>query len=254
MNNPTAHLSPWYAVSTCLVLLGLQYITHWLRVRSIRRELALRSEERLHVAQELNDKLLQTIYGLTLHLNVVVDTLPENEPVMRSLRLALARADEVYSEVRSSLEKTRAQSLNGTDFAVQLTRMFEEPGICPGIGFRVVEDGKRRELEISAQQELSRIVRQALTNASLYSNTSTAQVLLTYSSSELVCRIYDNGTGISSSSQELTPKNPVVRGLIEMRNLTITLGGGMKVWSSPGRGTEIEVRVPANRAYKIASA
>jgi len=254
LNNPTAHLSPWCAVSTCLALLGLQYITHWLRVRSIRRELALRSEERLHVAQELNDKLLQTIYGLTLHLNVVVDTLPENEPVMRSLRLALARADEVYSEVRSSLEKTRAQSLNGTDFAVQLTRMFEEPGICPGIGFRVVEDGKRRELEISAQQELSRIVRQALTNASLYSNTSTAQVLLTYSSSELVCRIYDNGTGISSSSQELTPKNPVVRGLIEMRNLTITLGGGMKVWSSPGRGTEIEVRVPATRAYKIASA
>jgi signal transduction histidine kinase len=258
LNNPTAHLNPWHVVSTCLVILGLQYVAYVLLVRCIthrlRREGARRSEERLQVAQELNDRLLQTIYGLMLHLGVMVETLPEKEPVLRSLKLALARADEVYCEVRSSLERTREQSLNGTDFAVQLTRVFEELGIGPDIGFRVVEDGKRRKLEISTQQELCRIVRQALTNASLYSNTWSAEVLLTYNSSELVCRIYDNGIGIFSASQEITLKNPGIRGFIEMRNRTIALDGGMKVWSSPGRGTEIEVRVPASRAYKIASA
>ena len=92
-------------------LLSLQHLAYLVRLRYItqrlRREADKHSEESLRLARGVNDRLLQSIYGLMLHLGVVIETLPENDPILKSLRIALARADDVYCEVRSTIEQTR---------------------------------------------------------------------------------------------------------------------------------------------------
>ncbi len=104
-------MNPRHVAFIFFVLLSLQHLAYLLRLRYIahrlRREAGKHSEEALRLAQGFNDKLLQSIYGLMLHLGVVIETLPENDPLLKSLRIALARADDIYREVRSAIEQTR---------------------------------------------------------------------------------------------------------------------------------------------------
>lgn len=111
MNDPAVHLNPRHVGFIFFALLSLQHLAYLVRLRYItqrlRREADKHSEESLRLARGVNDRLLQSIYGLMLHLGVVIETLPENDPILKSLRIALARADDVYCEVRSTIEQTR---------------------------------------------------------------------------------------------------------------------------------------------------
>ena len=109
-----AHTPYWLRAAALLAVLASLYSAHILRMRSVTRRLKRQSDEKLRVARELHDTLLQSIHGLMLHFHFATEALPENEPARGPLLAALARADVVFVKAQRRIEQLRDEASAGT--------------------------------------------------------------------------------------------------------------------------------------------
>jgi signal transduction histidine kinase len=98
------------------------------------------------------------------------------------------------------------------------------------------------------RDEIYRIAREALRNAFKHSQADKIEAQLTYGNSQFLVRVRDNGTGIDPGGFDQGRRSGHW-GLPGMHERAKEFGGKVKVWSESGRGTEIELSVPASIAY-----
>ena len=72
---------------------------------------------------------------------------------------------------------------------------------------------------------------------------------MAYTESLFRLRVRDDGKGIDPD-ELVRAERTGHWGLKGMRERAVHLGGELEVWSEPGAGTEIELRVPASIAYE----
>jgi signal transduction histidine kinase len=89
-----------------------------------------------------------------------------------------------------------------------------------------------------------RIVQEALTNAARHARASQVEVAIDADAEAITVTVSDDGAGFDASS----PSKPHSYGLLGLRERAYLLGGEAQVNSQPGRGTEIEVRLPLHPA------
>ncbi len=115
-------------------------------------------------------------------------------------------------------------------------------------GFRVSVQGASHDLHPIAREEVLLIGREALGNAFLHAGAANIEAEITFGDAALQLRIRDDGQGISAAVLDAGGK-PGHFGLIGMRERANKLGAHLEIWSKPGAGTEIDLRVPAKVAY-----
>jgi len=250
---PAFYQTSWFFLGCGLVAIALLYVLYLLRVQvvthRIRERMKERSSERLRIARELHDTLLQAIHGLVLRIHFAAEALPSTEPVRASLQEALSRADAVILEGRRRVQDLRDEVPDAGNLAAQIARIGEELEIQKRMAFRITEAGQRQELDLGVQRELCLIAREALTNALRHSKAKSAEILLTYGESIFLMKCIDSGVGVEPSV--LTRGNRSGHwGLVGMRERALSIQSTIQIWSSPRGGTEIEIRVPARKAYR----
>jgi signal transduction histidine kinase len=122
---------------------------------------------------------------------------------------------------------------------------MRKSGSC---NFRVVVNGSVRPLHPVVFEELSKIGKEALSNAFRHSGADSIEAELNYQRSELRVRIRDDGTGIDSIILQQGHREGHF-GLPGMRERAQKVGAHLDVWSRTGAGTEIELRIAAGLAY-----
>jgi len=212
-----------------------------------------RTNERMRIARDLHDTLLQSIHGLMLRVHFATEVLPPDEPARLELQAALSRADEVIVEGRRRVQDLRDEVPDSTDFTSMLAEVVEELEIQKSMSFQVTEEGERQELTPIVKSELYKIAREALRNTLQHSGATSAVIALSYGSLEFAMKVSDNGVGISPSILD-HGKRDGHWGLIGMRERASSVMGRMEIWSSPSEGTEIELHIPANIAYRAPGA
>jgi len=88
-----------------------------------------------------------------------------------------------------------------------------------------------------------------MTNSLLHANGGRVEIEITYDSKHLALRVRDDGCGIDTSVLEAGGRQGHW-GLQGMRERARQIGGRLDIWSRVGSGTEVELRVPASRAYQ----
>jgi signal transduction histidine kinase len=91
----------------------------------------------------------------------------------------------------------------------------------------------------ASEQALTRILREAVSNAIRHGHAGTVSVKLS-DGDGIRLRVTDDGTGFDPAR----PHSEGAFGLISMRERTETLGGTFKLSTQPGQGTSIEVLLP----------
>jgi signal transduction histidine kinase len=117
--------------------------------------------------------------------------------------------------------------------------------------FRVSVQGAARDLHPIVREEGLLVAREAMANAFRHSGAASIEAEVTYGDSALHLRVRDDGRGISPAVLDVGGK-PGHFGLIGMRERANKLGAQLEIWSKPGAGTEIDLRVPAEVAYRRA--
>jgi signal transduction histidine kinase len=231
-----------------------------LRVRQVanrvRRRLEERMEERLNertrIARDLHDSLLQGFQGLMFRLQAVRQLLPPSDAA-DFLDSAMQIGDQAIGEGRDAVQNLRSSSFDDRDLATSLSALGTElwKGIDPAASkpeYRVVVEGRPRELTASVRDEAYRIAREAVGNAYQHAQAGHIETEVTYGDADLTIRVRDDGIGLDP--QILARGQRAGHwGLPGMRERSESLGGQLHVWSERNAGTEIELRIPAHVAY-----
>jgi signal transduction histidine kinase len=129
-----------------------------------------------------------------------------------------------------------------------IARIVEELAPADASPFRITVEGAVRELDPIVREEVQLLAREALSNAYHHASASTIEAEIAYADDSLTVRIRDDGKGIDR--EVLREGRPGHFGLLGMRERAEKLRARLGIWSKPGAGTEVEIRVPAAIAYR----
>jgi signal transduction histidine kinase/ligand-binding sensor domain-containing protein len=237
-----------------LALLLVGYGWHQWRLRHLaqrfRETLDARVNERLRIARDLHDTLLQSFHGLLLRFQTALQLWPTSEG-QRVLERTIDAAADAVTEGRETVQGLRASATETNDLAESIrslgvTLAAEHAGDAPDLRVRI--EGRSRPLHPILRDEIFRIAGEALRNAFRHSGAARIEVEIHYDAREMRLRVRDDGRGIDAQvlAEGGRDKHFGVRGMRERAKLS---GGRLAIWSAPGSGTEIEVMIPASHAY-----
>jgi signal transduction histidine kinase/streptogramin lyase len=237
----------------------------WLLVRlrvhqitaGMRHRLEERVAERERIARDLHDTLLQSFHGLLLQFQTAYQLLP-TQPLQAKDRLgaAIEHAFEAITEGRDAVQGLRGATLGGGDLASAIKALGDDiaaQGTQKDVSFRVDVSGASPRLVPLVRDEIYRIAGESLRNAFRHSEAKRIEVDLCYDEGEMRLRVRDDGRGIDARflGAECQAGHYGINGMRERAQL---IGGMLEVWTARESGTEIELIVPASRAYALSRA
>ena len=257
---PAYYQANWFRALCAVLVLALVWAIYQMRVRQLRHEFALtleaRVNERTSIARELHDTLLQSFHGLMLRFQIVSELLPDRPAEAKEhLEKAMDRAAQAITEGRDAVQGLRASTVQSNDLARSINTLTEElaadPANAGSTAFHVTVEGDSRDLHPILRDEIYRIAAEALRNAFHHAAASHIEVEIRYDHQQFRLRVRDDGNGIDPAvlSHRGTEGH---FGLAGMRERATLIGGRLEVWSEIDAGTEVELSVPAARAYSTA--
>jgi signal transduction histidine kinase len=225
---------------------------YYLRLHQLTKQMNLRFEERLaermRVAQELHDTLLQGVISASMQLSVAVDYLPADAPARPALDHILDLLGRVMKEGRNTLLGLRLSNKGARDIQLAFLRIPEELGLDPKAAYRVVVEGSPMPLQAVIYDEVYSIGREALVNAFRHSGANSVEVELEYAANRMRVLVRDDGCGINP---EVLRSGRVGHwGLSGMRERAEGMGAKFRVMSGAEAGTEVELSVPGHIAFQ----
>lgn len=208
---------------------------------------SVREEERTRIARELHDELGQMLTAVQLGLGALEGAVQADSPVT-TLTTALeglkTLAESATNAVQRLATDLRPPILDGLGLAAALDWQLEAFSERSGVAYALDLPSESVSLSGEIETAIFRILQEALTNVSRHAEASQVEVMLHMSDTEVKLSIADNGKGMLLSN----PSQRRRLGLVGMRERAYMLGGELKVQSSPGRGTQIELRLPLRAA------
>ncbi len=186
-------------------------------------------EDRRRIARDLHDGVAQELAYISRNLDSIAAE--ADADAVERLRLAVDRAQLESRRAIHALAPPRNQAveLALAEAAVEIAERFRvelELDLVPGV-----------RLSPTRAEALVRIACEALTNAARHSGASRVTLCLERDGSLIRLRVADRGCGFDTT----VPAGGF--GLISMRERARTVGGELRICSTPGRGSEVEVAV-----------
>jgi len=258
---PAYYQTTWFRVSCAAVFLTLLWGLYRLRIRELRHEFAVgleaRVNERTRIARDLHDTLLQSFQGLMLRFQAATNLLPER-PVEAKQRFesAIDQAAQAVTEGRDAVQGLRSSTVETNDLAMAISALREElqadGTVADSTLFRMAVEGTPRNLHPILRDEVYRIAGETLRNAFRHAQARRIEVEIHYDARQFRLRVRDDGKGIDPEILGEHPR-PGHFGLHGMRERAKIVGGQLDVWSELDSGTEVELSIPASRAYATPS-
>jgi len=256
--DPAFYQTDWFRASVVAAFLLALWAAYRLRLHQLAREFNAHVEgqvdERMRVARELHDTLLQSFQGLIPVFQAARNLLPGRaDRAAEVLDDGLKEAADAIVEGRNAIQNLRGNPGIDRDLDALLTAAGQELAGSPEVvgsapTFRVVVEGLRQPLAPLVQDEVYRIGREMLRNAFQHAHASRIEVEIRYEDSMLRLRVRDDGKGIDSSVLKQGTRE-AHWGIPGMRERAKRIGGRFRIWSESGAGTEAELTVPARMAY-----
>lgn len=199
----------------------------------------VREQERTRIAAELHDELGQQLTGLKLELSWLASRVKDGRGVtieqVDSMRHQL---DGTIASVRRIATELRPRVLDDLELSDALAWQAGEFSRRTGLKVDVAVPAAARVTDPDTATALFRIVQESLTNVARHANASAVRVRLEEEGGDLVLSIADDGRGLPGGGA------PGGLGLVGIRERALALGGRLKVNSTPGVGTSLEVTLP----------
>lgn len=213
-----------------------------------RQMLTAQEEERRKIARELHDETSQTLSGLAINLQTLIEMAVKagitSEEFMERLKMTQSLAIQINTEVARLMGDLRPALLD-TLGLVPAIRQYAETNLRR-VGIVVVFDfddaGKAMLPE--AEVGLFRWAQGAISNIWQHSGAKNVKISLKRDGNSFVLSIVDDGSGFDVSQIKSIEEGGRGAGLFSMNERMLLLGGTCTVESKPGHGTTAVARVP----------
>jgi len=160
----------------------------------------------------------------------------------------LATADRIILEGRNRVNRLRSDHLTNSELKASIERVASELNGNTPVEFVMERKGGDDTLQAHVVDEIFYIAREALTNAFRHSEASRIAVELDYETRRFRFTCTDNGRGFDAGALQTSRPNGHwgLRGIEERAE---KIGATFFCKSSVGKGTDVQVTLPAYRAY-----
>ena len=230
-----------------------------LRLRQMRAQMNARLDERVlertRIARDLHDTLLQSFQASLVQMQAARNLFSRRpEQAIRGLDAAIKMTAGAVAEGRGAIQQLRAEPAAQCDLAQLLTITGQEltslnETTASPVVFRVAVHGERQDLQPDLQDEVYRIIRELLRNAFQHAHARQIEAEIRYEQRMLRVHVRDDGRGIEA---EILKEGGRAGhwGLAGINERAKQIGGRLDFWSEVGRGTEVQLTLPASVAYR----
>jgi signal transduction histidine kinase len=225
---------------------ALEHIQEELTVReNLRRELLIhivraQEDERSRIARELHDETSQVLSAFSLDLA----TLQKISSSRKDINLLVDRLQKLGKQMSQGIFRMvhdlRPAQLDDLGLASALRFLTEKENSPADLITDFEVKGQERRLDPIVETVLFRVAQEALTNAWRHSKVNKAQMRLLFEEDKVILWIEDHGIGFNPADNFSPPRG---WGLAGMQERVDSVDGVLDIWSSPGKGTTIEVTI-----------
>ena len=204
----------------------------------------LQEAERKSLARELHDELGQYLNVIKLDAVGIRDGHPTGAAVLHERAEAIvANCNHIHTALTALIRQLRPVGLDDLGLEAALEHCVDtwRPRL-PDVKLDLVLTGEWGDLGEAVTLTVYRVVQEALNNIAKHAAAGQATLRLdrdrSGSTDLITITIADNGTGVDPGAQTRG------LGLIGMRERLAALDGQLEITSAPGRGFELEARIP----------
>ncbi len=244
---PHFHRTAWFYGLVGLLVLGVGFAAHRLRVSRVRSGFAATLAERNRIARELHDSLLQgmaaaamRLRGLRKRVTGAGGNAPDPQAVGQELREVEALVAASIVETRQTVMGLREPAGPAPGLGPALTALVRQLAEGTPVATEVTVEGPVRPLRPALHHELTRIAGEAVKNALLHAAPTQINVALCYRPDALTLSVRDDGRGFDPALAPAAGDGHF--GLLGIRERAARLGS-LELASAPDRGTHLAITV-----------
>lgn len=205
-------------------------------------------EERKRIAMDIHDGIGQQLTSLKFQ----IESIPVNDDPAAENKI-----NEIKQGIKDVIKEVRRVTFN------LKPTVLGDYGLQAALSVFIKEIGKLSDIELSYRTEgdisirlpqkvennIFRIVQEAINNAIKYSNAEKIEVLLQQNDTDIVITVSDQGSGFDEKLVESRSVNiESGRGFFNMYERTEYINGELEIKSEPGMGTTVILKVPLRSA------
>jgi signal transduction histidine kinase len=209
--------------------------------RLTKQIVAAQENERLLLARELHDVVLQKAADAAHEVDDLLENLPD-DAVQGKLTRLRAHLDGIMNQTRQIIRGTRAPLLSEMGLLHSLKELVDNYAES-AIKINLSISGEERRLPWEVETELFRITEQALDNIKRHAQATAVDIILDFNPHKVILGVSDNGIGFTLLSMPELAKDKKY-GLIDMWERARLVGGVVTIETKPGTGTSINCEVP----------
>jgi PAS domain S-box-containing protein len=205
-------------------------------------------EERLFLASEIHDELLQGLVAILYFLQKL-DLSKLDEPTR-------ARNNQLIEMIKSSIQHGRAlisdiEPLRNPQigFIPAIKNVIRQRYSSLGTKVELKCTSTVPELDQFAKVNIIRIIQEALLNAQKHAESDAIIVKIHIQKNVLNVGVVDDGLGFNTTVY-LSPRNAEHHGLLTMQERAKLIGGALTIKSKPNKGTTVKATFPLENIKK----
>jgi len=206
----------------------------------------LLASERDRIAREMHDGISQSLFSVALGLEVC------KKMIVRDPRAVGERLDDLQkmvdvsrSELRRFIYDLRPVKLQELGLVGAIEFWIHEVTSADTARGEIVVTGEVRTLTPAAEACLYRVAKESVSNVVKHAQAQRFQVQIGYEPDAVLMAIIDDGVGFTGGSSASIDREEGI-GLKSIAERIRREGGQLNVASEVGKGTKIEVRIPAS--------
>jgi signal transduction histidine kinase len=219
------------------------------RLRKLARQnLVAEEEERRRIARELHDETSQSLSGIALQLEALIEMSAksgnQDSQLIAGLKKVQSLTVQVHKEVSRVISNLHPAVLDTLGLVAAVRQHAKSRLQSLDINVTVEVKGTEMRFPPDVEAALFRVVQGAIGNIVEHSKAKNASVVLVYRPNEFSLSISDDGQGFDVSKITDVEESGRGRGLFSMRERIGFLGGTSGVESKIGAGTTAWVKIP----------
>ncbi len=212
----------------------------------LKKLISTQEEERKRIARELHDETLQELSAVLIKIDLC--RLQPAGITMDKIDTIRSIIVEAYDGLLVIMQNLRPSLLDDLGLIAAAKSLLETNLGKKGIQYSINTIGiKNTRFRPEVENVLFRIVQEAIINIARHSHATKVVILFKSDKKTVYTEIKDNGRGFDLGSLFRQAPDAGDRrglGILGMKERALLLGGEMKIFSQPGNGTLIGIRIP----------
>jgi signal transduction histidine kinase len=202
--------------------------------------LKAQEDERKRISRELHDETGQALMVIRLYLGMLESTLTGRASKVK-VHETVAVVDRTIEGIRRIIGRLSPLVLQELGLVAAIRKEAKDLAKGTGVRTRVAISDSVGRLAPEVEAAIYRVVQEALHNVAKHAQAKTVNVQMARENGKVSLLVEDDGIGIV---KQPGPKDRQSFGLAGIHERIVMLGGAVRVVSSKGNGTRIEVELP----------